>query len=168
MAGYIIHIAVAQEYLRKNKKKYDNNFIKGSILPDITDDKSKTHYGKSPAYTNLKKFLLSNNLSNSLNKGIFIHLITDYLFYNYYLDTFSKKYIYDDYDKSNKHLIEKYNVKVLDEVKDSVCFKEGEMKILNFTLIYKIIDDISSLKLEQVKKEVLENNKKWIFYKNIV
>ena len=168
MAGYIIHIAIAQEYLRKNKKEYDEDFIKGAILPDMTDNKSKTHYGKSPAYTNLKEFLLSNDLSDSLSKGKFLHLITDYLFYNYYLDTFSKKDIYDDYDKSNKHLIEKYNVRVLDEVRDSVFFKYGEMKILNFPLIYKIIDEISSLKLEQVKKEVLENNKKWNFYKNIV
>ena len=57
MAGYVIHIAIAQEYLKKNKKKYNKEFVKGAILPDLTSDKTKTHYGRSPAYTNLKKFL---------------------------------------------------------------------------------------------------------------
>lgn len=90
MAGYVIHIAVAQEFLRKNKENYNEEFIRGSILPDLTNDKSKTHYGKSPAYTNLKNFLLENELSNNLNRGKFIHLITDYLFYNYSLENLSK------------------------------------------------------------------------------
>lgn len=168
MAGYVIHIAVAQEYLRKHNKKYNRDFILGSVLPDLTKDKSKTHYGKSPAYTNLKKFLLSNDLSTELNKGEFIHLITDYLFYNHYLEFFSKKDIYNDYDISNKNIIEKYNVKLLDEIKDTVFFKEGEMKVLNFDIIYKLIDEISDFDLETVKKEVLDNNKKWTYYKNIV
>ena len=168
MAGYVIHIAIAQEYLRKNNKKYNKDFVRGSILPDLTTDKSKTHYGKSPAYTNLKKFLLANEISSELNKGIFLHLITDYLFYNKYLNVFSKQYIYDDYDISNKVLIDKYNVKLLEEIKDTVFFKEGEMKVLNFELIYKLIDEISNLNLNLVKKEVLEDCEKWNYYKNIV
>lgn len=168
MAGYVIHIAIAQEYLRKNNKKYNKDFVRGSILPDLTTDKSKTHYGKSPAYTNLKKFLLANEISSELNKGIFLHLITDYLFYNKYLNVFSKQYIYDDYDISNKVLIDKYNVKLFDEIKNAIFFKEGEMKVLNFELIYKLIDEISNLNLNLVKKEVLKDCKKWNFYKNIV
>ena len=168
MAGYVIHIAIAQEYLRKNNKKYNKDIVRGSILPDLTTDKSKTHYGKSPAYTNLKKFLLANEISSELNKGIFLHLITDYLFYNKYLNVFSKQYIYDDYDISNKVLIDKYNVKLFDEIKNAIFFKEGEMKVLNFELIYKLIDEISNLNLNLVKKEVLKDCKKWNFYKNIV
>lgn len=168
MAGYVIHIAIAQEYLRKNRKKYNEEFVKGAILPDLTSDKTKTHYGKSPAYTNLKKFLLANELTSELNKGIFLHLITDYLFYNKYLDKFSKQHIYDDYDISNKILIDRYNVKLLDEIEDNVFFKDGDMKILNFPLIYKLIDEISNLDLDTVKKEVMEDSTKWNYYKNIV
>ena len=168
MAGYVIHLAIAQEYLKKNNIDYNIDFIRGAIQPDLTNDKTKTHYGKSPAYTNLKEFLLNNNLCTNLNKGIFLHLITDYLFYNYYLEFFSKEYIYDDYDISNKSIIDKYNVKILEEVKNNIFFKEGKMKILTFPLIYKIIDEISNINLEQTKKEILENNKKWNYYKNIV
>ena len=47
-------------------------------------------------------------------------------------------------------------------------FKDGTMKILNFALIYKLIDEISSLNLEEVKLEVLEDNKKWNKYKNLI
>ena len=108
MAGYVIHIAVAQEYLKKHREKYNRDFILGAVIPDLTKDKSKTHYGKSPAYTNLKNFLLSNNLDSELNKGKFIHLITDYLFYNYYLDNFTKAELHNDYDLSNRKIIEKY------------------------------------------------------------
>ena len=168
MAGYVIHIAVAEGYLKKHREKYSRDFILGAVMPDLAKDKSKTHYGKSPAYTNLKKFILSNNLDSDLNKGKFIHLITDYLFYNHYLDKFTKEELHNDYDLSNRKIIEKYNVKLLDEIKDNVFYKEGEMKILSFPLIFKVIDEISSLNLEDVKKEVLEDNTKWNYYKNIV
>lgn len=168
MAGYVIHMAVAQEYLRKNNIPYSENFIRGSVLPDLTKDKSKTHYGKSPAYTNLYNFLKQNELESDTQKGIFMHLITDYLFYNYYLDRISKPEIYDDYDISNNIIIEKYNVKIIDEVKDTIMHREGELKILSLELIYRVIDEVSNLDLEQVKKEALENSEKWNYYKKIV
>ena len=54
MPGYVIHIAIAQEYLKKHLKKEEKEeFINGVIAPDLTKIKSETHYGKSPAYTNL-------------------------------------------------------------------------------------------------------------------
>ena len=58
MPGFVMHIAIGQEYAKKHKniENYDE-FIRGNILPDLTKEKFKTHYGKSPAYTNLKKFL---------------------------------------------------------------------------------------------------------------
>ena len=67
MPGYVIHLAVAEEYLRKHNSKKENydEFIEGVILPDNTDDKLKTHYGKGSSNTNLYKFLLSNELNNS-------------------------------------------------------------------------------------------------------
>ena len=60
MPGFVIHIAIGEEYLRKHNLNYSKEFIKGTVAPDFTDDKSKTHYGKSPRYTNLKKFLENN------------------------------------------------------------------------------------------------------------
>lgn len=166
MPGFIIHIAVAQENLKKHNLDYNKDFIIGSVLPDFTTDKSKTHYGKSPAYTNLKAFLLNNDIETDLNKGKFLHLITDYLFYNYYVENISKKYIYDDYDKTNKYIIDKYNVKIIDEIVGKIFYLKGEPKILNFVLIDKIITEISNLDIFKVAEEVLNDNQYWNYYRN--
>ena len=95
-------------------------------------------------------------------------MVTDYLFYNYYLDYLEKPQIYNDYDYTNKSIIEKYNLTIPENIKDKVFFKEGIPKILTLELAYKIIDEISNMDLEEIKREVLEDNKKWSSYKNIV
>ena len=62
MAGYVIHLAVAEEYLRKHKdfKEDYDEFIKGVIYPDSVTDKSLTHYGKKSSKVILKNFLQDN------------------------------------------------------------------------------------------------------------
>lgn len=41
MAGYVIHLAVAEEYIRKHKNENNNyeEFIAGVIFPDSVKDK---------------------------------------------------------------------------------------------------------------------------------
>lgn len=163
MPGYVIHIATAKEYLKKhNLVENEEEFIKGVIFPDSTSDKSKTHYGQSSGHSNIGRFLESNKIDNSFNRGYFLHLITDYLFYNYYLDRFSKD-IYNDYDIINSKLIEKYNILLPLEVKDKVFFKQGVTKILSFDLACKVIDEISNLDIDKIAKESSEE--KWNTYK---
>lgn len=168
MPGYVIHLAIAQEYLKKHKKEYSKDFIKGNIFPDFTDDKSKTHYGKSPAYTSLEKYLSQNNLETDFDKGYFMHLVADYLFYNKYLKNIEKPQIYDDYDYTNKTIIDKYNIIVPDEVKNMISFKNGIPKNFTFDLIYKIIDEISNLDIDIIEQEVKEKKEKWNKYKKLV
>lgn len=168
MPGYIIHIATAQEYLRKHNREFSEEFIEGTIAPDFTNDKSKTHYGKSPAYTNLNDFLQNNSIDTDFNKGYFLHLITDYLFYNKYLTKISKPQIYDDYDFTNKDVIEKYNIIIPQNVKDKVFFKKGKPKLLSLELIYKLIEEVSNLNFEDIQKEIKNNNPIWNSYKNLV
>lgn len=168
MAGYIIHIAIAQEYLKKHNRDYDIDFIRGSVIPDFTCDKSQTHYGKSPAYTNLKGFLNKNEVTNSKKEGEFLHLVTDYLFYNYYLKLFNKEDLHHDYDILNKNIIDKYDVSIIEEIKDKVYFADGNVKVLNLAYAYKIIDEISNLDIYNVIHEVKENNKKWFYYNNLI
>ena len=168
MPGYVVHIAIAQEYLKKHKKDFSQDFILGSIDPDFTTDKSKSHYGKSPAYTNLNSFLKSNNINSDFQQGYFLHLVTDYLFYNYYVENFRKPQIYDDYDFTNEFLMKKYSVNLPEQVKDKVFFKNGNPEILTLSLACQIIDEISSLTLEEIEKEVNNNDSKWNYYKNII
>lgn len=168
MPGFIVHLAIAQEYLKKHNKNYSQDFILGSIEPDFTTIKFETHYGKSPAYTNLKEYLKSNNINTDFNKGFFLHLVTDYLFYNYYLDEIRKPQIYDDYDITNKPLIEKYKITLPEKIKNKIFFKSGTPQILTLKLAYKVIDEISDLTLEEIEKEVKNDSDKWNYYKKLV
>lgn len=164
MAGYVIHLAIAEEYLKKHKdvKEDYDEFIKGVIYPDSVTDKSLTHYGIKSSKVILKDFLQDNEINNSYMRGYFLHLITDYLFYNKYLEKFTKD-IYNDYDILNKRLIEKYNVVLPENVQNNVFYKEGETKILTMELAIKIIDEISDLNLNAVEKEIRKNpnDEKW-------
>lgn len=168
MPGYVIHIATAQEYLKKHEKEYSIDFIRGTIKPDLTDDKSKTHYGKSPAYTSLNAFANNNKIDTDFNKGFFLHLVTDYLFYNKYLEKLEKPQLYYDYDFTNKHLKEKYNVELLEEIKDKVFFETGKPQILTFELACKVIDEISAMDLDEIYNEAKRNDNKWNKYKKLV
>lgn len=168
MPGYIMHLAIAQEYLKKHNKKFLQDFILGSIEPDFTAVKSETHYGKSPAYTNLKEYLKNNKINTDFNQGYFLHLVTDYLFYNYYLNEIRKPQIYDDYDITNMPLIEKYKVILPEKIKDKISYKTGTAQILTFPLACKVIDEISNLTLEEIEKEVMNNLNKWNYYKKLV
>ena len=164
MAGYVIHLAIAEEYLRKHKdiKEDYEEFIKGVIYPDSVTDKSLTHYGIKSSKVILKDFLQDNEINNSYMRGYFLHLITDYLFYNKYLEEFTKD-IYNDYDILNKKLIEKYNVVLPENIQNNVFYEDGETKILTMELAIKIIDEISDLNLNAVEKEIRKNpnEEKW-------
>ena len=161
MPGYVIHLAVAKEYLNKNKENNEEEFIEGVIFPDSVKDKTLTHYGKGSSYSNLYEFLKDKDIKTSFNRGHFLHLLTDYLFYNRYIDTFSKD-MYNDYDLLNGKLIEKYNVQLPDKVKDNVFFKdEGELKILSMEIVDKLIHDISIMNIDEVARDVFKEPEKW-------
>lgn len=168
MAGYVIHLAVAEAYIKKHPndiKNYDE-FIKGVVFPDSVSDKSFTHYGEKSSKVHLDKFLSENDLDNDYNKGYFLHLVTDYLFYNKFLQYFSKD-IYNDYDILNKPLQEKYNVKITDDIKDKVFYKTGTTKILNLEDVINFIENASEYKLEDIKNEVLNHNEFWLEIKQL-
>lgn len=162
MPGYVIHLAVAEEYLRKHsdkKEEYDK-FIEGIIYPDSVTDKSETHYGKMSSLSNVYEFLKENKIDNSFKRGYFLHLLTDYLFYNRYIDHTSKD-IYNDYDILNKNLIENYNVKVPEKIKENANFKEGKLVILTDGIVDKLINDISEMDIDEIAKDIMQNPDEW-------
>ncbi len=167
MPGYVIHLAIAKEYTKKHKNQIDdyNKFIEGVIYPDSVSDKSITHYGEKSSKANLKEFLLENDIEDSYNKGYFLHLVTDYLFYNKFLDYFSKD-IYNDYDILNKYLKEKYDVDIPKKVEKNVFYKEGKLKILNLDDTIEFINMVSNYDLHEIKNLVLKDDKYWNTFKN--
>ena len=166
MAGYVIHLAVAEEYIKNYPKDIDDykEFIEGVIYPDSVKDKSLTHYGTKSSKPNLKLLFEDKDINNSFNKGYFLHLLTDYLFYNRFLDYFSKD-IYNDYDILNKVLIERFEVKIPDSVKNSVFYLEGETKILNLEETIEFIINTAKHNINDVKEAVLNNNEYWLTIK---
>ena len=169
MAGYVIHLAVAEEYIRKHKdqiKDY-NKFIEGVVYPDSVEDKSITHYGEKSSKVHLKDFLLEHELKDSFEMGYFLHLVTDYLFYNRFLEYFSKE-IYNDYDISNEYLVDKYKVNIPKNIENKVFSKEGTTKLFTLESISSFIENTAKYDLEDVKNEALANNKFWITIINLV
>lgn len=170
MPGYVIHLAVAEEYLKKHKIPKEDyiQFIEGVIFPDSVKDKSLTHYGKGSSEANLYAFLQENNLETSFKRGYFLHLLTDYLFYNKYIPFFSKD-MYHDYDLLNKDLINKYHVKLPEKVRNEVFFKnDGKLKILSTTLVDNFIKNVSDINIDIISKEVKENPIKWTKIKPLI
>lgn len=167
MPGYVIHLAIANKHLEKFKEENKDDFIRGSIAPDFTSEKSDTHYGKNPAYTNLALFLSKNKVETSFERGFFYHLITDYLFYNHFLERREKHVLHNDYDKLNNKLIEKYNIKLLDEVKNLVFHVDGEPEILKYDTICEFIEKISEIDINKVEEEVKNKEEKWLIFNEI-
>ena len=153
MAGYVIHLAIGEEYIRryKNDIKDKDEFLRGIVAPDKTNDNRKAHYGEKDLFESLKNFLEQNKeqLDNDYTKGYFLHLFTDYIFYGQY---FSRGHYYEDYDRTNKAIIEKYNVKIPKELEQFAKFVDEEPVYLKYHLIYEIIE----LSIQYSIKENLE------------
>lgn len=170
MPSFLVHIAVAKEYMRKHKNDVDNEeeFIKGTVEPDFTDNKYETHYHN---YGNSKvglNYFLENSkydLNSDFGKGYFLHLIVDYLFYNYEFEAqtlFIRKHqlqtFYNDYDRINSFLIENYNITNLsNEVQKCTGFSNEEPQILKFDKIQKFINKVSNVSFDEQIEEIKQN-----------
>lgn len=168
MAGYVIHLSVAKEYLKKHPDDNEdyNEFIEGVIFPDSVKIKSETHYGPESSKSNLYDFLQEHKLNTSFERGYFLHLLTDYLFYNKYLDCISTD-IYNDYDILNDTLIKKYDIVLPEKVRNKVFSKEGNLKILSIELVENLVKEISELDIDTVAEETIRNPKKWTTMKDL-
>ncbi len=67
MPSFLIHIAVAKQYLKKHKEYDEKEFIKGTIAPDLIEDKTKSHYGKESAQSDVKAFIKDYPEETSFN-----------------------------------------------------------------------------------------------------
>lgn len=163
MPGYVIHLAVGKVYSQNNKIKDLENFQKGIIAPDMEEDKAKSHYGPYSSSPGLDKFINEKGIENSFNEGYFLHLLTDYYFYNKFLDEW-KPGIYDDYDKLNEEMIKKYRIELPEEIKNKVNFRQGELVILDKEKIYKFIDSVGRINIRDIiAKKENDNRVEWEF-----
>ena len=175
MPSFTMHIAIANEYIRKHKNEIKNikEFVKGNIYPDLTNNKNITHYGEwGNGKTNIifENFINDSkiDLSKDFYKGYFLHLLADDFTYNYSLkDVFDKvrkdetgKIIYEEFYYLNKFLLSKYEINnIPEEVIEFTKVKDGNLNYLKPDKVFEMIDDISSINLEEQIK-YLKNNKK--------
>lgn len=179
MASPVMHLAIAKKYLDNNKNINVQEFIKGTLYPDATHDKDKTHYTKLSrgkdvishlnGKVDLFKFLKEHESLNDFETGWLLHLVTDYLFFD---ECFNKKYLenicYEDfckdlyyaYDCLNLYLEKKYNI-TKDYYKDypnEYYPGRGYKKcILSKEEIDKFIEHVSSINLEKYIIKIKDN-----------
>jgi len=129
VASIYTHLAIAKLYLEKNEVKDTHAFCDGSVMPDVTSEKENSHYGNRGETKDLIKrhkekiglaeFLQANPDDTDFNRGRFLHLLTDYKYYNElmpndYLKTIDfptwTRDLFYTIKYHEKYLIEKYNL----------------------------------------------------------
>lgn len=130
-------MCVASEVNKKIKVKNYNEFLLGSIAPDISKitgwSRDLSHFtDENTTYPDIDRFLkkYGNKIDNDFILGYFVHLFTDYLWYKYFIRdikyegiiTFNdgrmlkldmesfRKYLYSDYTNMNVKLLDEYNL----------------------------------------------------------
>ncbi len=156
MPGYAIHLAIGKVYQQNNDINDIKSFERGIITPDLAKDKAKSHYGTYSSNPDLNRYLKEKNILNEFDEGYFLHLVTDYLFYNKYLKKWDKN-IYNDYDKLNDRIIKRYNIVLPRYLLEIVNIKDGKLEILNEEDIYRFIDVVGKINIRELLREKVVN-----------
>lgn len=170
MPGYIIHIAIANEYIKKHQEEIKDTkaFIKGTIAPDLSNNKYESHYGNyAEKHVGLSNFMkqIEIDINSDYGKGYFLHLIADELFYH---NTFKKekmyvqknhlKTFYHDYDCLNKEIFKEYEIKdIPDEAKKHAKEVNEKPELLDFARVKKFIDTLSKISIKEQINEINKN-----------
>lgn len=161
MPGYVIHLAVGKIYSQNNRIQDLISFEKGIIEPDLLPNKEKSHFGPFSSQPGLDTFIQEKGVTTSFNEGYFLHLVTDYLFYNKFLKEWSSS-IYQDYNILNGIIMKKYGVVLPDSVKEKVKFNNGKLSILDFDSMSEFIETVGKLDIRNIVLKSKNNLKEKI------
>lgn len=176
MACATIHLAIAKKYLETHTTLNYRDIIAGTLYPDAVDNNDESHYtdlnrdddnvSHVRGKVNLYSFLQDHEYLNDFELGWFLHLITDYLFFEECFDTeyllensyeqFCKD-LYFAYNYLNLYLSEKYNITEDDYIDYPSEYYSGfpyEECILSRDLIDTFINRVSSMDLEKYIKKI--------------
>lgn len=181
MASSVIHLAVAKKYLEKNPSLDYKSVIAGTLYPDAADDNDKSHYtdlnrgsdnvshvrGKVSLYA----FLVEHESLNDFELGWFLHLVTDYLFFE---ECFTTEYLlnnsyvsfckdlYYAYDCLNIYIPEKYHITENDYADYPSEYYPGipyQDCILPKDMIDDFITRVSSVCIDKYIKQIKKSKK---------
>lgn len=180
MPSFNIHLAVAIKYCEKYKIDDEKSFFEGSVYPDLVKDKKITHYTKPRDKNNLKEYLLrkvdleaylnNNEIKNDFDRGFFLHLLTDKIFFDSFFDEeyvnntkFSEfiKCLYYSYDKTNRYLEEKYGITsdrigqtLMNRIRYVPEKKEVLKNILPLEKLDKFIENVAKINIEEYIRSI--------------
>lgn len=177
-----------KKYPEEDEKEFILGTIAPDIdMPDIEkyikgveSDKNSHHFGENYNTTdaieymrrkvNFDKFFIYNDLSTSFLRAYFLHLISDYKFFGEYVthkdvEGLSTSEIrekgYADYNRITPKLVKKYNLVIPESIREIVSgHSDGELEIINEEKVYKFIEDISNININEFKKEILKRTDK--------
>ena len=189
MASFSIHLAIGKRYMEKNQGEIEDRraFFDGIIAPDITDNKIATHYSLPYVerwQTNVEgKVFLPEYLNHGTydgsdyEKGIFLHLVTDYIFFSHFLD---KNYLdgvtllefcndlYHSYDVVSSDIDVKYEIdysnireKIDENIAKGIKNKNVDIKsdksknILSLSKLEEFIEYVSNLKIDEYINKII-------------
>ena len=181
MASFNIHLAIGKKYMEKNPIiKNEKEFYKGVIDPDLTTNKKVTHYSGNVDGDDLIRrltekvllnlYLKEHDIETDYDRGVFLHLVTDYLFYNFFFD---REYLlsvthpefvqdlYHSYDIVNEHVKEKYDIDYSEfglEVKPLQGLDENDKGIIDIDKLDNFIEYVSSIDLDDYRNKIIEND----------
>lgn len=157
MPSLVMYLAIAKKYLERHSEENEEEFMKGILAPDIKrnlkNEKGKLHYGEQSSHRpDLDRFYRERGLDSSYNRGYFLNLLSDYLFYNKFLQEYSIS-IFHDFRKMNKRMKEKYNIDLPQELESRVKFEAGHLSSIEEESVYKFIDAVGQLDIEKYKEQ---------------
>jgi hypothetical protein len=162
MPNISAHMAIAKRACEKiNIDK--ENFYKGNLLPDLYDDKVKSHFkiqGTKFMIPNIDEALKKLDCKDSLYLGYISHLLLDKYYYEEYLpkydlSLYEDNILYKDYDVINKDIINHFKI---DKEYLKNILKDFPDEINN----KKLISIISYLDYNMEKKLIVLNKKDFI------
>ena len=169
-----IHLATATEYLKNHPEENKDDFIIGSISPDLVPDTNISHHSNPNSFDNglnylvgkvdLKQCLKDFDFGTSFGRGYFLHLITDKEFYlalSKTRDDFGemsharlKELLYGDYSVVNGFFKEKYGLTFPEAVKEYDFSIAGEPKLLDVEKICRLIGELGEMDLGEYYKQL--------------
>ena len=189
MASFSIHLAIGKRYIDKNNINDIVSFKKGIIAPDLALNKNESHYttfldkSKLEYYLNnriqLYDYLINNKVDNDYELGVFIHLVTDYIFFAHFFD---KEYIksvdinifnndlYHSYDNVDNYVKTKYNLDYtgikesidnaieLARKKKNTTYDKGN-DIIPIDKLDEFIEYVSSIDMYKYIDKIISNKK---------
>lgn len=121
MPGITIHLAAANEYLKKHPEENAKDFLVGSVAPDCVPRHDVTHHSsphcnENDALTflvdkvNLGGCLSDFDINTSYGRGYFFHLLVDNEFYRNVLGKDKEKFSQMPYETLEEQLENDYDV----------------------------------------------------------